>query len=317
MADEEKVEEGTADDPNEESDSEEQDQSQEGEGEPVKAEAKKKPFVKAKKAATKPTRKADPQAKLRAEREKKVAAEKERIAAEDAKKAADHEKEAKKQRQQVREHRKTAKEQEKVEAKQKEEAKAKKQSTREERRAARKAEADERLAARGKVRCKGSNLDVEENDLTLTSGKLRENPWSKQGKRVRCPNCNRSVGIHVLGRKDTDKKPRGYALNTHYAKLDESGKLRKVTPKGEGGTRRTRRAATADKPLSARAQRRLAREAAKAAEQEGKSTARRTKTATTKAPRGNRRQKAQREMAVKRTGKPTPTKRVSKKTAAE
>ncbi len=106
-------------------------------------------------------------------------------------------------------------------------------ASKEERKAARQQASEERQAARGRTKCTGSNLDVEKEKLTLTTGKLRENPWSKKGKRVRCPRCNRSVGIHVVGRKSQQKTPTGYKLNTHYVRVTEDGKKIKVSAKAK------------------------------------------------------------------------------------
>lgn len=95
----------------------------------------------------------------------------------------------------------------------------------------RRAASAERLAARGRAKCPGSNLDVEKEKLEVTTGvKLRENPWSKKGKRVRCPKCKRSVGIHTVGRKSQQKTPTSYNLNTHYVKVKD-GKPQPVKAK--------------------------------------------------------------------------------------
>jgi hypothetical protein len=108
-----------------------------------------------------------------------------------------------------------------------------------------------RMAERGKSRCAGSNLDVEKEGLALTSGgKVRENPWSKKGKRVRCPKCKRSVGIHTVGRKSTQAKPTSYNLNTHYVKVGADGKPKKVSVKVAKKVKATKTARVAKKKVA-------------------------------------------------------------------
>lgn len=166
------------------------------------------------------------QDKMAMERRKKVDVAKKEIEAKDKVRLAETEKEAEAERKRVKAE--TAERKAKESAK---EAKAEqtKSQTKAQKKAARREASAERQAARGRAKCPGSNLDVEKGGLEMTTGKLRENPWSKKGKRVRCPKCKRSVGIHTVGRKSQQKTPTSYNLNTHYVKVDENGKPKKAT----------------------------------------------------------------------------------------